>query len=135
MNHLHERMSPAFEKLHLGNDRALHHFTQAEPHADPHSHPWDFTTTILTGGYVEEVFTITADGWTSERIHRRPGATHRIEAGHIHRIVELPEAECFTFVQAGPHVRKVRFYRFGAEVLVRDWDRDEWVNETRERVS
>lgn len=123
----HERMSPAFEKLHLGDGVAMHHFTQEEPHADPHSHPADFTTTILTGGYVEEVFTITDQGWTSELIERLPGHTYEIAAEHIHRIVSLPEGECWTLVSMGTHRRTTRFWRFGAEVMVRDWDRVEWV--------
>lgn len=123
-----ERMSRAFTKYHLADGRALHRFRLEEPHATPHDHPWPFETTILAGGYVEEVFHVAADGtWRSEHIHRLPGQTYRIEATHIHRIVGLPDGECWTLVRAGPHERSTRFWRFGDVVQSRAWNRRNWV--------
>jgi hypothetical protein len=41
-------------------------------------------------------------GWNSELVHRIPGETYHVDAAHIHRIVELPQGECWTLVRAGP---------------------------------
>lgn len=122
-----ERMSPAFIKYHLDDDRALHRFVRPEPHAAPHDHPWSFDTTILSGGYVEEVFTFRPDGgWRSELIERHPGSRHRIDADHIHRIVALPRGESWTIIRAGPHERTTRFWRFGDTVQRRAWNVRRW---------
>lgn len=122
-----ERMSPAFVKYHLDDGRVLHRFVRPEPHADPHDHPWSFETTILSGGYVEEVFAFRADGgWRSMFVERPPGSRHMIEAGHIHRIVALPAGESWTLVRAGPHERKTLFWRFGDVVQRRAWNVRRW---------
>jgi hypothetical protein len=122
-----ERMSPAFIKYHLNDGSALHRFVRPEPYADPHDHPWSFETSILSGGYVEEVFTFSPDGgWRSALLERTPGSRHRIEASHIHRIVALPQQECWTIVRAGPHERKTLFWRFGDKVERRAWNVRRW---------
>jgi len=95
-------MSRAFTKCHLDDGRVLHRFRLEEPHADPHDHPWSFETEILEGGYVEEVFQVRPDGtWHSERLHRLVGQSYRVNAAHIHRIVELdlPRLSREAFVQ------------------------------------
>lgn len=122
-----ERMSRAFVKYHLDDGRVLHRFTREEPHADPHDHPWSFTTEILAGGYVEEVFHVEGGGWRSELVHRNPGTVHHIRADHRHRIVELPQRECWTLVSAGPHEREVHFWRFGDDIHRRHWRARRWV--------
>jgi hypothetical protein len=121
-----ERMSPAFIKYHLSDGRALHRFTREEPHVDPHDHPWRFETTVLAGGYVEEVFTIGEEGWRGTLAHRLPGETYRVDATHIHRIVELPQRECWTLVRAGQHERDTRFWRFGDQIQSRAWHERRW---------
>ena len=122
-----ERMSPAFTKYHLDDGRALHLFRRGEPHADPHDHPWSFETEILAGGYVEEVFRVSPDGgWRSELVERSPGTLHQVPAEHIHRIIELPQRECWTVVRAGPNVRGTRFWRFGDDVRSRAWNKRRW---------
>lgn len=124
-----ERMSPAFIKYHLDDGRALHRFKRPEPYAHPHDHPWSFETTILSGGYVEEVFVFRSDGrWTSELVERQPGSRHWIEASHIHRIVELPLGNCWTIIRAGPHERKTLFWLFGDTVQRRAWNVRRWSN-------
>ncbi|MEG3086161.1 hypothetical protein [Sphingomonas sp. PB4P5] len=123
MNLHHERMSEAFEKWHvygLPIGAAFHHFT-APDLGDPHDHPWGFTSHVLAGGYVEEVFTVTPTGWTSELHHRQPGTSHTVLATHIHRIVELPAGECWTLVTPGPAERETRFWRFGERIESRAW--------------
>ena len=122
-----ERMSPAFIKYHLDDGRALHRFVRPEPHSDPHDHPWSFETTILSGGYVEEVFTFRPDGgWRSTLVERLPGSCHLIAADHIHRIVALPHGESWTIVRSGPHERKTLFWRFGDTVERRAWNARRW---------
>jgi len=123
-----ERMSRAFTKYHLDDGRALHRFRMGEPHADPHDHPWSFETEILAGGYVEEVFHHAPHGgWHSELVHRTPGTVHQVQAEHIHRIIELPERECWTVVRAGLNARETRFWRFGADVRSRAWHQRRWL--------
>lgn len=122
-----ERMSPAFIKYHLDDGGALHRFVRPEPHADPHDHPWSFETTILSGGYIEEVFTFQpGGGWRSVLVERQSGSRHWIEAGHIHRIVALPLGECWTLVRAGPPERDTLFWRFGDTVQRRAWNARRW---------
>ena len=123
-----EHMSHAFTKYHLSDGRALHRFRSGEPHADPHDHPWLFETEILDGGYVEEVFHIDpAGGWRSELVHRAPYTAHQVEAPHIHRIVELPQRDCWTLIRAGRHEREVCFWRFGNHgVKSRAWHERRW---------
>lgn len=111
-----EVISDIFCKWHLGEVRpgqwpALHYFSGPDP-SPAHDHPWDFTSFILKGGYVEKVYTRRGDGtFASELIHRREGTCHHLAATHIHQLVELPEGECWTLVLAGPRRRKWRSYR------------------------
>lgn len=122
-------MSPAFCKFHLDDGRALHRFQRPEPYAHPHDHPWSFETTILSGGYVEEVFSFLPDGkWESEFVERVPGSRHSIKASHIHRIVSLPDGESWTIVQAGRTERKTTFWRFGDKVQRRVWNARRWTD-------
>ncbi len=122
-------MSRAFLKCHLDDGRALHRFVQPEPDAHPHDHPWSFETTILSGGYVEELFTILPNGkWQSAYVERLPNSRHRIKATHIHRIVSLPQGESWTIVEAGPHERTTFFWRFGETIRRRAWNVRHWSN-------
>ena len=122
-----ERMSRAFTKYHLSDGSALHHFRGEEPQADPHDHPWGFETRIVDGSYVEEVFHLDAGGgWRNEFVHRRAGTVHQVSAEHIHRIVQLPERECWTVVRAGPTERETRFWRFGPAIRSRAWHERKW---------
>lgn len=95
-----ERMSDEFLKFHLGVGKfqlTLHHFTGAVD-LYPHDHPLAFTTTILAGGYVEEIWSQYEGVWRSRIVERLPGTTHRVEATDIHRIIALPQGECVTSV-------------------------------------
>lgn len=123
-----ECMSEQFTKLHLEVGRfpiTLHHFTGPDA-GDPHDHPYAFTTTILAGGYVEEVWHRGKEGWTMRRIHREVGTSHRVGARSIHRIVELPQGECVTSIvwhADGVRRRQPRFWRFRNGVMwSRRWD-------------
>lgn len=127
----HETLAPHFEKLHLRPPEwplpqpFVFHRLTAPDMGDPHDHPMSFTSHVLTGGYVEEVYA--ADG-SIERIERLPGTAHHVEAAHIHRIVGLPAGECITLCLYGPHERETRFWRWDAGgAWSRQWDSMEWV--------
>jgi hypothetical protein len=115
-----EVMSPFFRKIHLGDGRALHHFTAADEGDEFHDHPWSFTSEVLAGGYVEVVIDpANGGGW----FKRRPGTTHTVPATHIHRITRLLAPDCWTLVTAGPVERDVRFYRLrDGQVQSRLWN-------------
>ena len=36
-----------------GYDRRLHHLLVSDPDRDMHDHPWDYTSVLLTGAYLE----------------------------------------------------------------------------------
>ena len=121
-----ERMNDHFLKLHLDDGRVRHIFTAADgPNAEPHDHPWGFTSTIEEGGYVEQVFDLSRPHEPPQEITRCPGDTFRNEAGTIHRIIRLLAHECVTVIKPEPHERKPGFYRFEADgVFHRFWDGD-----------
>lgn len=78
--------SPYMTRLLLGRLR-LHIFHRGDGDADPHNHPWSFTTFPLTG-YVEEVTHLAADGTirrTTEVV--RAWRFHRRDAAHLHRVL------------------------------------------------
>jgi hypothetical protein len=127
-----EQMNEIFTKYHLNQHGeqpwpfrpVIHHFKGPDV-GNPHDHPWSFTTFILAGGYVEEVYTIAEDGsWSMEVHHRRPGSSHHVQATHIHRIIELPEGECWTMVISGPNEREPHFWKFNDKgIYNRPWFR------------
>lgn len=128
-----EVMSAEFTKYHLNPDGVhpwpfspvLHHFAGVDRDG-PHDHPRSFHSIILQGGYVEEVYTIASAGlWHVERIERRPGEAFRIDARHIHRIVELPAGECVTMTVPGPLESDWRFWKFEDGVIMsRPWNNE-----------
>lgn len=120
-----ERMNGAMLKLHVrgaGKAMVLHVFT-GHDHGDPHDHgQWGFTSTVLDGGYVEEVFS--PDG-TSRTVEHRAGDRFRVEADHIHRIVALPTGMCVTLIEPDPHTGKDSgFYQWrDGAAFYRPWHR------------
>lgn len=132
MNTFIERMSDQFTKVNFQIGKfsfALHHFTGPDI-GHPHDHPFAFTTTILKGGYIEEVWKKNGNYWWSTMIHRKPGTSHRVEAGDIHKIISLPEGECVTSVEwedFGEDRKDVYFYKLvNLEMFRRKFDSDIW---------
>ncbi|WP_174278717.1 hypothetical protein [Sphingomonas bacterium] len=121
-----ERMSRAFVKYHLDDGSVLHRFTQPEPSSDPHDHPFAIDIEVLSGGYVEEVFTRGEGGWRATLVHRVPGETHRLAAEHVHRVVELPTGECWTRARYAASERITCFWRFGDDIRRRRWNSRRW---------
>lgn len=122
-----EEMGPHFTKVHLPGSQVLHRFTEPDAGA-PHDHPWGFTSHVLSGGYIEDVYTLRPDGIaTVERKERRPGTSHQVEAGTVHRIVGLLAGECWTLVEPGPLEQQSGFYHFdGAGIWHRYWHEAEF---------
>ena len=123
-----EEMSPVFTKLHLEGlpfAAVLHRFSDID-RGDPHDHPWPFRSTILSGGYVEQVYHPKAG--LVETVERKPGDSFDIGAGHIHRIVDLPAGECWTLIQPlGLKEQEPGFYQFREDgVWQRRWNEPEW---------
>lgn len=124
-----EEMAPFFAKFHIRNvpfDAVLHKFTDID-RGDPHDHPWAFKSTILYGGYVEEVYHPKL-GLVETR-HRHPGDNFYVSMDHIHRIVDLPKGECWTLIQPQYHgtVKKSGFWQFREDgAYRRDWDQQEF---------
>lgn len=105
----------------------IHRFAAADgPDADPHDHPWPFTSTIIVGGYAEEIFD-PASGYVEKHM-RLPGDTFEVTAETVHRIVRLGADVCWTFIQPGPDAgRPSGFYRFSYGVTRhRYWFEDQW---------
>lgn len=118
--HKKEKLSNEFTKHHLeltGKNGhvfrpVIHHFTDPDK-GGPHDHPWNFTTHILKGGYIERRYFINPDGtWYTEDKPYEEGTSHRIEAGHIHEIIALPFGECYTMVIADWPPKQWRFWQF-----------------------
>ncbi len=119
----HERMNAGFEKWHVEGlpiGCSFHSFTLPDD-GDPHDHPWAFSSHILSGSYVEDVYAL--DG-TVVRFRRCAGTVHQVPATRIHRIVQLPQGPCLTLVRAGPWEREPRFWRFDGEARSRQWNED-----------
>ena len=108
----HEPMGPQFDKWHVeGMPRSavLHRFT-APDNGPAHDHPFSFHSFVLSGGYVEEVFD--RETGSSQLINRTPGESFYIEATHIHRIVHLPDGECWTIIIPYEWEQKSGFWEF-----------------------
>lgn len=111
-----ERLSRAFKKHHLKGlpfAASINEFSAPDA-GDPHDHPFDFITHILSGGYKERIFTINDLGEIqTEEIERLPGTSHYVKASDIHQIIQVPTGHCVTLMMPqSDHVRATCFYRF-----------------------
>lgn len=131
-----EHVHGGFTKYHLNREGeepwpfrpVLHQFTTPDL-GDPHDHPWDFETYVRRGSYIEEVYTLHDDGSWSMRLQTRErGCVYRVTAEHIHRIVALPQGECWTDVEYGPTRRESLFYKFDGprSIRTRPWHQKHW---------
>ena len=129
-----ERMSDIFTKLHIQIGKfpfTLHHFTGPDQ-SDPHDHPYGFTSTILAGGYVEEVYRYNAlgiRGWSRCVVRREVGQTFDVRATDVHRVIELPAGECVTMIRWHDQElrRESKVWRFvDGRAEWRWWHSEEW---------
>lgn len=85
----------------------LHCMVRPDSVKDPHDHPWDFTTWVLSGGYDETV----TRNFSTRRIRSRvrAGQFHHRAASYRHVITRvLPDT--WTLVRAGDRVTDWGFY-------------------------
>ena len=122
-----ERMGPHFTKYHLTSGHVLHHFKAAnDKHF--HDHPWPFRTSILHGGYVEEVAHTTDGGQLlTTTVKRLSGTSHEVKAGTIHKLTGLLDSDCWTKIEPGLKEREPGFYKANNRgVWHRFWYERKW---------
>ncbi len=96
-------------------NKYLHHFLRSDDDPDPHNHPYDFTSIILSGGYIDE--------WYVYDNHRNPkleGPRHykvkkwtiqRRMANHTHRVHLIGNKKPWTLVFTGPLIQPWGFVK------------------------
>lgn len=64
----------------------LHHIVRSDDDRDPHDHPWDFSSSILKGAYLENIDVAPdGDGPADTRV-MHAGLTSDNPAEHVHRV-------------------------------------------------
>lgn len=127
-----EKRSKSFKKHHvigLPFEASFNEFTSADD-GDPHDHPFDFITHILSGGYIERIYKIDKAGEISiTEVERKPGTSHFVNATDIHQIARLPTGYCVTLMlPQSRHIRPVSFYRFAdGKAYRREWKKHKFV--------
>jgi hypothetical protein len=103
----------AFES---GSQVLLHYFARGDDDAALHDHPWNFTTTILQGGYYEHLPPFDwhpSDGggppWDQMRVLRRAGETIHRKATDLHCVGSIIPGT-MTLVSTGPRIRPWGFF-------------------------
>ena len=127
-----EKLSKVFRKHHIEGlpfAASLNEFS-APDSGDPHDHPFDFLTHILSGGYTERVYSINEfNDVVTEDFERMPGTSHLVKATDIHQIIYLPTGQCVTLMipQSG-HNKPTYFYRFiDGKAYRRLWNKRKFV--------
>jgi hypothetical protein len=105
----------------------LHVIHRNDDDKDPHDHPWDFTSVVLKGGYVDECWHWIEDAGAGRRLpgtlfrvkgERRPPEYERVrplrvvqrKAEHLHRVQGIkPGRPAWTLVFTGPRRRSWGF--------------------------
>jgi predicted metal-dependent enzyme (double-stranded beta helix superfamily) len=126
-----EKLSRVFKKYHIEGlpfQASLNEFS-APDMGDPHDHPFDFVTHILSGGYTERIYTIDSGVVMTNDVERILGTSHFVRATDIHQIINLPTGHCVTLMipQSG-HIRATCFYRFSdGKVYYRLWNKRKFI--------
>ncbi len=120
-----EIMNSGFLKLHPGPP--IHYFTECRDE-EYHTHPAEFETHIIQGGYREEVLESQLDGTYKVRtFDRLPGTSHRMPVGVPHKLTGLVDGPCITRCEFGPARIKPGFCKFVDGVLLHRYhDEDFW---------
>lgn len=92
----------------------LHHILRGDDDRDYHDHPMDFTSLVLSGGYIEH---------SPDKEPRKflPGDVNRKRAEDLHRL-ELIGDDAWTIVLAGPFRRDWGFKTEDGWVVAGDYD-------------
>lgn len=83
-----------------GDSALLHFIARPDDDGAVHDHPWDFSSTVLCGGYLEQ----TADGADRREERALPGLARMRRATDLHRIAEVDD-DTWTLVLTGRRVR------------------------------
>lgn len=79
-----------------GTSERFHHILISDADPDPHDHPWDYTTHILCGTYIEHTEHGTTTHPEDTRLTRTAETPHRLE---------LPDGPTWTHIHTGPYRR------------------------------
>ncbi len=100
----------------------FHIQTASDPERPLHDHPWDSTSVILAGGYMEILDTKPSDTWpeyavsqSRVTVRRHPGDTIFRPSHWAHRLIlpaEIPYS--MSLFSTGPKVREWGFWENGA---------------------
>jgi len=127
-----EKLSRFFKKHHIEGLPFAASFNEfsAPDLGDPHDHPFDFITHILSGGYVERIYLINEFGdVTINDVERKPGTSHYVKASDIHQVIALPTGHCITLMMPqSKHTRATCFYRFiEGKAYFRFWNKRKFI--------
>lgn len=93
----------------------LHHFLPNGDDPEPHDHPFDFVTLVLSGSYIDEswdeIGRLTgSQGLAFVKVEERMtrGMLRRRRAEHMHRTLISPNG-CWTIIATGPKRREWGF--------------------------
>lgn len=101
----------------------LHWIYLPDRDRDSHDHPWPFTSTVLRGGYTEEIFAPRARYLPTRTVFRAPRTTHRMRVDQAHRITTvLPRT--VTLVVTGRRSRTWGFWTTDGFVPWTDYRRE-----------
>jgi hypothetical protein len=88
----------------------LHHICRPDDDRDPHDHPWNFTTIVLRGGYVDERWGVIENGRVMVGLEPcGPGTIRRRQAEHLHRVQLAPGRTSWSLVFISPKRRSWGF--------------------------
>lgn len=122
-------MADFFEKQHIEGlpfAAVLHHIKGVDD-GDPHDHPFSFVSHVLHGWYNEIIYNLEPDGTCHSRSikRRHQGFTHTVEAGTVHKIIDVSPGGCYTLILPSEKLKEPCFYRFvDGKVFVRQWNED-----------
>ena len=106
---------------HCGNSATttyLHRFVSGDAERWLHDHPFNASSSVLCGGYTEEVLSVLSHkGPTTKLVRRTPGENFSVLYNTFHRIVSA-EPNTWTLFRHGPH-------------LAKGWGFLEWVDDER----
>jgi len=73
-----------------------------DPRDEPHNHPWDFRSAIISGGYTEERFWIDEDGKVQrDEVTYEAGQINVVPANVYHNVISV-EPGTVTYLDCGP---------------------------------
>ena len=131
---IEEIMSNEFTKNHILGlvdekgkplDAVIHTFTGIDK-GDPHDHPYEFQSTILSGWYIEEYYSPhkPSISWTRCRVK---GEKFTVSYNHIHKIIDISPNGCNTIILPQDKIQEPGFWKFeNGKAYRRQWNETEF---------